>query len=219
MAFCSVCGKELSASSIFCTRCGAPVERADLGPEMSQEESIVYIYHLREKLTNIEKLEREVADNEAKLQKPIALNYGSYSFFRFYWPYLAGAAATYFFLSLILLFVAASGTDGAQIFFAILTIFAPIAILVGGIFVAKNRRNNENYAIAEGNKREKEQRRKLEESTAELKKRLSSAKADLTAFNNEVPRKLCTTNSIAKMNALIQSGRASNLQEAIRMMD
>jgi len=219
MAFCSVCGKELSASSIFCTRCGAPVERADLGPEMSQEESIVYIYHLREKLTNIEKLEREVADNEAKLQKPIALNYGSYSFFRFYWPYLAGAAATYFFLSLILLFVAASGTDGAQIFFAILTIFAPIAILVGGIFVARNRRNNENYAIAEGNKREKEQRRKLEESTAELKKRLNSARADLTAFNKEVPAKLCTTNSIAKMNALIQSGRASSLQEAIRMMD
>ena len=219
MAFCSVCGKELSASSIFCTRCGAPVERADLGPEMSQEESIVYIYHLREKLTNIEKLEREVADNEAKLQKPIALNYGSYSFFRFYWPYLAGAAVTYFFLSFILMFVAASGTDGAQIFFAILTIFAPIAILVGGIFVARNRRNNENYAIAEGNKREKEQRRKLEESTAELKKRLRSARADLTAFNNEVPAKLCTTISIAKMNALIQSGRASSLQEAIRMMD
>lgn len=219
MAFCSVCGKELSASSMFCTRCGTPVKQVDLGPEMSQEESIVYIYHLREKLTNIEKLEREVAENEAKLQKPIAINYGSYSFFRFYWPYIFGAAVTYFFLSFILMFVAASGTDGAQVIFAILTIFAPIAILVGGIFVARNRRNNENYAIAEGNKREKEQRRKLEESTADLKKRLSSARADLTVFNKAVPKKLCTTNSIAKMNALIQSGRASSLQEAIRMMD
>lgn len=219
MAFCSVCGKELSASSMFCTRCGTPVKQVDLGPEMSHEESMVYIYNLREKLANIEKLEREVAENERKLQNPIPLNYSSYSFFRFYWPYLAGAAAVYLFLDIILMIVSTGGTDGATAVFAFLAITAPVTILVSGIFIARNRRNKENLAISMGNERAIEQRRKLEESTAELKSQLSAARTDLTVFNKAVPEKLCTTNSIAKMNALIQSGRASSLQEAVRMMD
>lgn len=216
MAFCSKCGNEISISSVFCTKCGAPVEQADPVPVMSSEESIAYIHNLRDKLTKIEKLEHEVADNEARLAKPLELNYRSYSFFRFFWPYLVGSLCTLYFFGLIF---AMTSDNGRANFVSFLFISVPLFLIILGIVLANKRKNNENEAIMLGNEKIKEQRAKLEKETQELRSRLSTSKADLTAYNKYIPKKLCTTASMAKLKALIQSGKASSLQEAIRMMD
>ena len=219
MAFCSKCGNEISISSVFCSKCGAPVDQADPGPMMSTEESIVYIHNLREKLTNIEKLKHEIDECEKRLAKPLELNYRSYSFFRFYWPYIIWAVVSYFILAIIALIVSDSGSDGATIFFLILAYGTPIAFLIAGIFLANKKKGSENYAIYLGNEKVKEQREKLEKETTELRTRLSLLMEDLTAYNKYVPPRLLTTPCMAKLNALIQSGKASSLQEAIRLMD
>ena len=216
MAFCSKCGNEISISSVFCTKCGAPVEQADPVPVMSSEESIAYIHNLRDKLTKIEKLEHEVADNEARLAKPLELNYRSYSFFRFFWPYLVGSLCTLYFFGLIF---AMTSDNGRANFVSFLFIGVPIFLIILGIVLANKRKNSENEAIMLGNEKIKEQRAKLEKETQELRSRLSTSKADLTAYNKYIPKKLCTTASMAKLKALIQSGKASSLQEAIRMLE
>ena len=216
MALCSKCGNEISISSVFCTKCGAPVEQADPVPVMSSEESIAYIHNLRDKLTKIEKLEHEVADNEARLAKPLELNYRSYSFFRFFWPYLVGSLCTLYFFGLIF---AMTSDNGRANFVSFLFIGVPIFLIILGIVLANKRKNSENEAIMLGNEKIKEQRAKLEKETQELRSRLSTSKADLTAYNKYIPKKLCTTASMAKLKALIQSGKASSLQEAIRMLE
>ena len=218
MAFCNKCGNEIKEGALFCNKCGSPVEPADLGPQMSTDESIAYLDKLKSRLTEIEKLEHEVSDNEERLNKPIQLNYGSYSFFRFYWPYLVGAGVTFIVLSFITLIVASGGSDTASIIFLILTYGSPIAILIAGIFLASKKRGEENYAVSLGNEKAKQQRTKLEKDTAELKSKLATRKRDLASFNTKVPANLCTTTSMTKMKALIQSGKASSLEEAIRMM-
>ena len=216
MPFCSKCGHEVSGSALFCAKCGTPVGQADPIPELSPEESIDYIHKLRDKLAKIEKLEQEVAGNEARLAKPLELNYRSYSFFRFFWPYLVGAVCSSSFLSLLF---AMTSDNGSANFVSLLSLGVPIFLIILGIVLANKRKNHENEAISLGNEKIKEQREKLEKETRELRSRLSTSKADLTAFNRYVPKKLCTTASMAKLNALIQSGKASSLQEAIRMLE
>ena len=125
MAFCSKCGNEISISSVFCTKCGAPVEQADPVPELSPEESIDYIHKLRDKLAKIEKLEQEVAGNEARLAKPLELNYRSYSFFRFFWPYLVGSLCTLYFFGLIF---AMTSDNGRANFVSFLFVSVPVFI-------------------------------------------------------------------------------------------
>lgn len=216
MPFCSKCGHEVSGSALFCAKCGTPVGQADPVPELSLEESIDYIHKLRDKLAKIEKLEQEVAGNEAKLAKPLELNYRSYSFFRFFWPYLVGSLCALWFLGLLF---AMTSENGSASFISFLFITVPIFIFVFGIIRAGKRKNAENEAISLGNEKRKEQREKLEKETQDLRSRLSSLKADLTGFNKYVPKSLCTSSSVVKMKALIQSGKASSLQEAIRMME
>ena len=216
MPFCSKCGHEVSGSALFCAKCGTPVEQADPVPELSPEESIDYIHKLRDKLAKIEKLEQEVAGNEARLAKPLELNYRSYSFFRFFWPYLVGSLCTLYFFGLIF---AMTSDNGRANFVSFLFIGVPVFIFILGIVLAGKRKNRENEAISLGNEKIKEQREKLEKETHELKSRLSTSKTDLTAYNRYVPKKLCTTASMAKLKALIQSGKASGLQEAIRMLE
>lgn len=216
MPFCSKCGHEVSGSALFCAKCGAPVEQADPVPELSPEESIDYIHKLRDKLAKIEKLEQEVAGNEARLAKPLELNYRSYSFFRFFWPYLVGSLCTLYFFGLIF---AMTSDNGRANFVSFLFVSVPVFIFILGIVLAGKRKNRENEAISLGNEKIKEQREKLEKETQELRSRLSTSRADLTAYNRYVPKKLCTTASMAKLKALIQSGKASSLQEAIRMLE
>lgn len=216
MPFCSKCGHEVSGSALFCAKCGTPVEQADPVPELSPEESIDYIHKLRDKLATIEKLEQEVAGNEARLAKPLELNYRTYSFFRFFWPYLVGSLCTLYFFGLIF---AMTSDNGRANFVSFLFIGVPVFIFILGIVLAGKRKNRENEAISLGNEKIKEQREKLEKETHELKSRLSTSKTDLTAYNRYVPKKLCTTASMAKLKALIQSGKASGLQEAIRMLE
>ena len=140
----------------------------------------------------------------------------SYSFFRFFWPYLVGSLCTLYFFGLIF---AMTSDNGRANFVSFLFIGVPVFIFILGIVLAGKRKNRENEAISLGNEKIKEQREKLEKETHELKSRLSTSKTDLTAYNRYVPKKLCTTASMAKLKALIQSGKASGLQEAIRMLE
>ena len=216
--FCNKCGNELDFNAAFCNQCGAPVEKDDQ-PEMSVEESIAFADKLKTRYAQVEKLEREVTDNEKRIASPLNLNFRQYSFFRFYWKFLVFAAIAFFVLDFITIIVAASGaSDGGAIFMLILTFGVPIGILIAGIFVAAKRRDEENYAISLGNEDVKQQRKKLEEKTAELKNTLNARKRDLKQFDDMVPAQYRKSSSMAQVKALLVSGKASSFRDAFRLL-
>ncbi len=69
--FCRKCGNEISDNARFCNLCGEVVKKSEELeiPEMTLEESITFVEKLKYKYNEIEKLERQVMDNEALLSR------------------------------------------------------------------------------------------------------------------------------------------------------
>ena len=68
--FCNKCGNELDFDAAFCNLCGAPVERNDETSDLSVEESIALADKLKTRYSQVEKLEREVEDNNKRINGP-----------------------------------------------------------------------------------------------------------------------------------------------------
>jgi hypothetical protein len=210
--FCNKCGNELDFDAVFCNMCGAPVERNDETSDLSVEESIALADKLKTRYSQVEKLEREVEDNNKRINGPLNLEYRRYSFFRFYWKFLVFAVIA-FYLMLIIALIA----DGAGFLVAMVYI-VPIGILIAGIFLAIKRRNLENDAIERGNDTVVEQRRTLEKKNEELKKTLNTRKMELNQFKDIVPAQFRKSASMAQVKSLLITKKASSFNEAFRML-
>ena len=214
--YCSKCGNELRADSDFCNKCGEPVERINIAPEMSLEESITYVENLKTKYSKIEKLGREIADNESVIARPVRQNSGQYSFFRFFWKYLIWAIVA-FYATLLLVLFAGNNSTAIDIILALVFI-APIVVLVVGAVLAAKRRNEENEAIYRGNERALEQREELKRKTESLKKDFNALEREIEKYEYAVPRSLRKSSSMNQILTLLKSGKASDLNDAYRLL-
>lgn len=214
--FCNKCGSELTTDSEFCNKCGAPVERFADEPEMTLEESITFAEKFKARYLSVEKLAREVADNEATIARPVRQTAGQYSFFRFFWKYLIFAAVSFFACDILALIF--SFTEGGLYFFFAMMFISPIAVLIIGGIRASKRRDEENEAIYRGNERALTQRKELIEKTASLKKDLAARKRSLEKDEYQIPTSLRKSSSMTQIITLLRSGKASNLTDAYRIL-
>ena len=94
----------------------------------------------------------------------------------------------------------------------------PVAILVVGGIRAKKRCDEENAFIAEDNEQAIEKMRKLEKDTAELRSKLAVKKDALAKDSAAIPEYLRKGSVLAQIKTLLQTGKASNIQEAIALL-
>ena len=218
--FCNKCGNELSANAVFCNMCGAQVSAEKKAtydvPEMTVEESIVFIEKLKHKYQEVEKLQREISDKESAIARPVYQELRRYSFFRFFWKYIIFAIIAFY--GILILSSIAAGNDGAFTVMMILTFLVPIGLLIFGGINAAKRRNEENEAIINGNERSVLQRKELEEKTASLKRDLATRKKRLEADEYMIPTGLRKSSSLAQIITLLKSGKASSLNEAYTIL-
>lgn len=216
--FCRKCGNEISDSALFCNKCGEKTDKKEISdiPEMTLDDSIVLVDKLKFMYSEIEKMERNVADNESRLKRPINLNYGSYSFFRFFWKYLVFATIAFYGFLIFSLIV--SDIDVAFNISLALAVIAPVGLLIAGGVMAVRRRDIENEAIAINNEHEKERRKKLEQETADLKGKLSIKKSDAAKMASFIPENIRNSSSLARLSALLQGGKVSDIGEAIAIL-
>ena len=218
--FCNKCGNELSANAVFCNMCGAQVSAEKKAtydvPEMTVEESIVFIEKLKHKYQEVEKLQREISDKESAIARPVYQELRRYSFFRFFWKYIIFAIIAFY--GILILSSVAAGNDGAFTVMLILTFLVPIGLLIFGGINAAKRRNAENEAIINGNERAVLQRKELEEKTASLKRDLATRKKRLEADEYMIPTGLRKSSSLAQIITLLKSGKASSLNEAYTIL-
>ena len=218
--FCNKCGNELSENAVFCNMCGAQVSAEKKAtydvPEMTVEESIVFIEKLKHKYQEVEKLQREISDKESAIARPVYQELRRYSFFRFFWKYIIFAIIAFY--GILILSSVAAGNDGAFTVMLILTFLVPIGLLIFGGINAAKRRNEENEAIINGNERAVLQRKELEEKTASLKRDLATRKKRLEADEYMIPTGLRKSSSLAQIITLLKSGKASSLNEAYTIL-
>ena len=218
--FCNKCGNELSANAVFCNMGGAQVSAEKKAtydvPEMTVEESIVFIEKLKHKYQEVEKLQREISDKESAIARPVYQELRRYSFFRFFWKYIIFAIIAFY--GILILSSVAAGNDGAFTVMLILTFLVPIGLLIFGGINAAKRRNEENEAIINGNERAVLQRKELEEKTASLKRDLATRKKRLEADEYMIPTGLRKSSSLAQIITLLKSGKASSLNEAYTIL-
>jgi hypothetical protein len=147
MAYCRKCGAQIKEDDVFCFLCGQPIDRqvnkeafavAETGNEtvvseqartqMSKEESIALAEKLRDEYSAIERLQREINDNQTALKKPVVLFGRRYSMFRFFWPFFIFA---YLALNVIYIvgIIISAGNDNEDGFLA--SFFIAMAAAVG----------------------------------------------------------------------------------------
>ena len=99
-----------------------------------------------------------------------------------------------------------------------LAVIAPVGLLIAGGVMAVRRRDVENEAITINNEHEKERRKKLEQETADLKGKLSIKKSDAAKMASFIPENIRNSSSLARLSALLQGGKVSDIGEAIAIL-
>lgn len=238
MAYCRKCGAQLKDDDVFCFMCGQPIDRqanADAfaaaqnatavaapeqaRPQMSKEESIALAEKLRDEYSVIERLQKEVNENQTALQKPVVLSGRRYSMFRFFWPFFIYAYIALNAIYLVGMIISSGSNDGDGIIFAfLLGLAAAVGLLIFGGVHAGRKRDRLNEEIGEEENMIRKRHRDLETRTAELITKLNNKKRGVSEYQNLVPIRFRTKHYMERVLILIQTDRAADFYEALGML-
>ena len=237
MAYCRKCGAQLKEDDVFCFMCGQPIDKqanadavAELEkaipspesarPSLSKEESIALAEKLRDEYSAIERLQRELGDNQAALQRPVILSGRRYSAFRFFWPFLIYAYIALNAIYLIGMIISAGSNDETGIAFGfIIGLCAAVGLLIFGGIRAGRKRDIRNEEIAEEEDMIRRRHKDLETRTSEIITKLNNRKRGVSEYQNLVPIKYRTKHYMDRVLILIQTDRAAGFYEALEMLE
>ena len=237
MAYCRKCGAQLKEDDVFCFMCGQPIDKqanadavAELEkaipapesarPSLSKEESIALAEKLRDEYSSIERLQRELGDNQTALQRPVILSGKRYSAFRFFWPFLIYAYIALNAFYIIGMIISAGNNDETGIAFGfVIGLCAAVGLLIFGGIRAGRKRDMRNEEIAEEEDMILRRHKDLETRTSQIITKLNNKKRGVSEYQNLVPIKYRTKHYMDRVLILIQTDRAAGFYEAIDMLD
>ena len=183
-------------------------------PKLTKEESIALVTKLSQEYRNLERLRKQISDNEATISKPVDYSYARRSAFRYFWPFFIYAFLAMWgmvFLALIL-----GGKDSGLIW-AILEIAVPAGLLIGGGIYARNKRDEENDAASEMARDRMRRVDDLKKETAELKSKLTLLQRRVDGMDEMIPAGFKNSGRMDKIRLLIESGKAKDLEDALAL--
>ena len=226
MPFCSKCGNELKVEDIFCSKCGFKSdfnEDADAAaqdtsvdrPAMTKEESIALAEKLSKDYKALERLNRDISDNETILSRPADYQFRPHSAFKFFWPYLIYAAVAFWVLYFLFVFIASGTSSAGVLIVGMLCLCSPVVLLIIGGVRAFRLREEANAAESEAIRRRKVDQEDMKKRTDELRLKRTVITKRLSEYNQIVPPNLRTSTRMEKSKVLIQTGKAEDFYDAI----
>ena len=236
MFYCRKCGAQLNEDDLFCFKCGQPVDAPVNASEagitnsvsvsgtsavlMSKEESIALAEKLKNEYVVVDRLQKEVNENESALKRPIVFSGRRYSAFRFFWPFFIYA---YLALNAVLIIgvIASSGDDtgtGITVSF-LFSLGAAVGLLIFGGIRAKNKRDSLNEQLANDEFQMARRYKERESNTAELKTKLMNKRNELREYQTLVPAKFRSKYYMDRVIILLQTGKAESFTEAIKLLN
>ena len=224
MAFCRKCGAELSDNDVFCFSCGQPCDdqpnaSTSETDSMSKEDSIALAGKLKTEYAAIERLQKEISENETALRRPITLSGSRYSAFRYFWPYLIYAFLLFNALFIFGTIIGMSAGSDASIIIAMFVCFGgTIGLLIFGGIRARRKRDSMNEELVEQENQINERFREIEKRTADLKYKLTNKNLEVSKYQHLVPMRFRTRYYMERVIYFLQTDKASSFSEAVRLL-
>lgn len=228
MPFCDKCGISLTSDDLFCPKCGNKINIKPVAeepaaavsvPRISKEESIDLANKLIPSYDALEQLKAEIQEKEAVFTAPLPTA-PRHSAFKFFWPFIIVAFAAYVIATLIFfaLNVFSETREAATYIGGFVGLVAAAAILAGGGAYAKSKRDKLNNIEAAKVYTLRQKNEVLKKETSELKTRCSALKKSISKDEAAIPVRHRNKASMEKALALVQSGRAENLYDALDIL-
>lgn len=183
-------------------------------PQMTKEEAIALVAKLSQEYRGLERLQKQISDNEAVISKPVTIEYARHSAFRYFWPFFIYAFIAMWVM--IILTVIFSG-NGGDIVFAVLVYVVPIGLLIFGGIKARQRRDEENEAAAEMANQRVRRVDELKKQNSELRSKLSAYQMRVGNMDDCIPPALRNSARMDRIKVLLESGKAKDLEEAFAL--
>ncbi|MBO7453650.1 MAG: zinc-ribbon domain-containing protein [Clostridiales bacterium] len=228
MPICSKCGRELRDDDIFCSKCGKKIDDSEQVDEeiekpaelekLSLEESIALAEKLSVDYASLEKIRNDIAENEATLRKPV-IQRPRYSAFRFFWPFFVYAFISFWVIYLVGGIISINLASSGGVIFSIILAFASVVVLlIYGGSRAVNMRDSLNSAAAGSEHADKRKREELSDKTASLRTDMNLLRKNLTVYDARVPSAFRKKTTMERVKGLLQTGKAADFDEAIKML-
>ena len=183
-------------------------------PQMTKEEAIALVSKLSQEYRGLERLQKQISDNEAVINKPVTIEYARHSAFRYFWPFFI-----YAFLAMwgMILLTAIFGSGDSAIVWAILVYAVPIGLLIGGGVYARKRRDEENDAASEMARDRMSRVDELKKQNSDLRSKLSAYQMRVGNMDDCIPPALKNSARMDRIKVLLESGKAKDLEEAFAL--
>lgn len=183
-------------------------------PQMTKEEAIALVAKLSQEYRGLERLQKQISDNDAVINKPVTIEYARHSAFRYFWPFFI-----YAFLAMwgMILLTAIFGSGESAIVWAILVYAVPIGLLIGGGVYARKRRDEENDAASEMARDRMSRVDELKKQNSELRSKLSAYQMRVGNMDDCIPPALKNSARMDRIKVLLESGKAKDLEEAFAL--
>ena len=224
MAFCNKCGTELAADDLFCPKCGnktvieEAVTSAPELPSMTKEESIALAEKLSAEYGALEKLKHEIDEAELMIKRPVPAA-PRHAAFKFFWPFIIIGIVVYIIVYLIVGFAFAaggSGSSGVAVAPGAAFVALGATLAIGGNF-ARSKRDKLNYLEEKRIGTLRGKMDELKKMTSELKTKYSVKKRSLAKYDAFIPEHQRTRSRMENIRILLDSGKADNFYEALKM--
>lgn len=181
---------------------------------MTKEESIALASKLSQDYKTIERLKKQIADNETAIRKPVDTRYKKHTWFRFFWPFLIYSFLSVFgFTFIALLFLKSPALN----FFIALEYIGPIVILIIGGVRATKKRNELNSAASQAVTQRLKHMDQLKKDTEDLKSKLASLNQNVSLMDSSIPQDFKKSTQMEKIRQLMEAGKAESFEEAFEI--
>ena len=222
MAYCRKCGAQLKDDDVFCLACGETIDReANMASlPATKEESISVAEKLKDEYASVEKLLKEINENETILSRPVYYEDRRHTAFRYFWPFLIIAFVAFYvvcFIGTVICVLINDSGGMVLVFFISLAVVAGI-LVYGGSYAGK-KRDRKNKELSDDEYLKKKRYKELVERTNELKIKYNNRISEFSGYHQFVPYQFRTKQHMERVIFLLAANRAENFSEAIRLLN
>ena len=185
--------------------------------EMTREEAVALARRLSGKYAEMEKLKKEMEENEAIFSKPVP-EPAKHAAFKYFLPFLIAAPIAFAFLGSISYFALQFGhsrTMNAVFSFLAILVFAGLLVF-GGRFAKSKRDEMNNLEVA----RQRTLIGKMDDlkrKTSELKSQYRTLQNSVKKYEDVIPSTHRTSEQMEKVASILEAGNAGDFESALKI--
>lgn len=186
---------------------------------MTMEENLKLAEELAAKYSELEAIEKQIADNEKLMNEPVTADHKTYSRFHFFWPYLVTAAILLVVVGIILILIGISiDSKSFTIISYLVTGFAALVVGGYGWFKAGKKSDEANNKVSAVEEERFNRIKELNNTNKSLKPKVFKLKKEVSAYDELFPLRYRKSEYMKKICDMFRNGEAADFSEAVNLL-